>query len=150
MFDSEPQVPLGAEGAHLVLYDGVCGLCRRLLQFLLVRHRARIFNFASLQSPIGRAAVQRAGSDPDNLTSFYVVENYRTPEFRVLAKGRAALFVASALGWPWKATCVFGVLPTTVLDRLYDVVARNRYRLFGRHERCLIPRPEDRDRFVDS
>lgn len=150
MFDSELQVALGAEGAHLVLYDGVCGLCRRLLQLLLVRDRARIFKFASLQSPIGRAAVQRAGRDPDDLTSFYVVANYRTPESRVLSKGRAALFVARVLGWPWRAACLFGVLPTTLLDRLYNVVARNRYRVFGRHEQCLIPRPEDRDRFVDS
>jgi predicted DCC family thiol-disulfide oxidoreductase YuxK len=114
-----------------------------------VHERARTFNFASLQSPIGRAAVQRAGCDPADLTSFYVVANYRTPESSVLSKGRAALFIASALGWPWKAACLFGVLPTALLDRLYTVVARNRYRVLGRHDRCLIPRPEDRDRFVD-
>jgi len=94
--------------------------------------------------------MQRASSDSADLTSFFVVVNYRTPKSRVLSKSRAALFVAGALGWPWKAACLFGGLPTPLLDLLYDVVARNRYRLFGRHEQCLIPRPEDRDRFVDS
>jgi predicted DCC family thiol-disulfide oxidoreductase YuxK len=94
--------------------------------------------------------VQRSGSDPDDLTSFYVVANYRTPEARVLSKSRAALFVAHVLGWPWQAACLFGGVPTALLDTVYGVVARNRYRIFGRHERCLIPRPEYRDRFVDS
>jgi predicted DCC family thiol-disulfide oxidoreductase YuxK len=150
MFNSAPQVVSAGEGAHLVLYDGVCGLCRRLLQFLLVHDRARIFKFASLQSPTGRTAVQRSGNDPDDLTSFYVVANYRTSEPTVLSRGRAALFVARMLGWPWRAACLLGVLPTSLLDRVYGVVARNRYRVFGCHERCLIPRPEDRNRFVDS
>ena len=150
MVDSEPQVGFGGEGAHLVLYDGVCGLCRGLVQFLLARDLGRTFNFASLQSRTGRTAVQTAGSDPDDLSSFFVVSNYRTPQARVLCKGRASLFIASVLGWPWNVACVFGVLPTALLDRLYDVVARNRYRVFGRHEQCLIPRPEYRNRFIDS
>jgi predicted DCC family thiol-disulfide oxidoreductase YuxK len=150
MFESDPQVASAGEGAHLVLYDGACGLCRRLLQFLLAHDRARIFKFASLQSPTGWTAVQRSGNDPDDLTSFYVVTNYRTRQPKVLSQGRAALFVARGLGWPWRAACLFSVLPTTLLDRLYNVVARNRYRVFGRHEQCLIPRPEERDRFVDS
>jgi predicted DCC family thiol-disulfide oxidoreductase YuxK len=146
MSQAEPQ----ATGAHLVLYDGVCGLCSRLLQFLLVHDRARAFNFASLQSPTGQAFVGRFGGSLNELTTFYVVENYRAAgEARGLVKARAALFVAGTIGWPWKAACVFGVLPTALLDRLYDVVARNRYRVFGRYEQCLMPRPEYRDRFVD-
>lgn len=146
MSQAEPQ----AAGAHLVLYDGVCGLCSRLLQFLLAHDRARVFSFASLQSVTGQAFVRRFGGNTDDLTSFYVVANYRAPgNARAHVKARAALFVARSLGWPWKAACVFGVFPTALLDRVYDLVGRNRYRVFGRYDQCLTPRPEYRDRFVD-
>ena len=149
MLDREPQRASG-EGRHLFLFDGVCGLCSRLVQFVLAHDRRRVFNFASLQSPAGRAAVTRSGGNPDDLTTFYVFESYRTPEARRFAKGRAALFVLGTLGWPWRAAGLLGLLPTACLDRLYDLVARNRYRVFGRNEQCLVPRPEFRSRFIDS
>jgi predicted DCC family thiol-disulfide oxidoreductase YuxK len=93
--------------------------------------------------------VERWGGDSHELTSFYVVANYRTPEARAFTRSRAALFVAGELGWPWKMTRIIGILPTAFLDPLYDVVARTRYRLFGRHEQCLVPRAEFRRRFVE-
>jgi predicted DCC family thiol-disulfide oxidoreductase YuxK len=139
----------GGHGAHLVLYDGVCGLCSRLLQFVLTRDRRGVFDFASLQSATGRATVARWGGDPRELTSLYVLANYRTPHAAALTRSRAALFVARELGWPWKATLFMRVLPAPLLDRLYDVVARTRYQVFGRHDQCLMPRPEFRSRFVD-
>jgi predicted DCC family thiol-disulfide oxidoreductase YuxK len=64
-------------------------------------------------------------------------------------KARAALFVARALGLPWSLAALSGVLPTAVLDWGYDIVARYRYRVFGRFEQCMLPRPEQRKRFVD-
>jgi predicted DCC family thiol-disulfide oxidoreductase YuxK len=149
MVDSIAQASSEGQGVHLVLYDGVCGLCNRLLQLLLaVDHRA-VFDFASLQSATGRAIIERAGGHPDDLNSFYVSANYRTPGARVIAKGEAALFVAGALGWPWKLTGLMRALPPGWLDHAYDLVARNRYRIFGRHEQCLAPRPEFRNRFVE-
>jgi predicted DCC family thiol-disulfide oxidoreductase YuxK len=138
-----------AQGAHLVLYDGVCGLCSRLLQFLLTHDHRAVFNFASLQSATGTAIVERCGGDPHELTSFYVLANYRTPASRFFTKSRAALFVAGELGWPWKVARVAGILPSALLDHVYDLVARTRYRIFGRYEQCLVPRPEYRRRFVD-
>jgi predicted DCC family thiol-disulfide oxidoreductase YuxK len=75
--------------------------------------------------------------------------NYRTRCSRIFARSKAALFVASQLGWPWKAAVIARVLPGAVLDRAYNVIARNRYRVFGRFERCLVPRPEFRGRFVE-
>ena len=143
------QDPANADGAHLVLYDGVCGLCHRLLQFLLAHDRRAVFVFASLQSATGRATVERFGGNPDDLSSFVVVSNFRTDRARMVGRGRAALFVAGELGWPWKAAVLFRAVPTVILDRLYDVVARTRYRLFGRYDHCLIPRPEYRRRFID-
>lgn len=149
MAASPVQASPGPHGLHLVLYDGVCGLCSRLVQFLLTHDRRAAFDFASLQSGTGRAIVERSGGNPHQLDSFYLVANYRTPSARVMTKSRAALFVARELGWPWKIACVLGTIPSRVLDRGYDVVARHRYRMFGRSERCLVPQWEFRNRFVE-
>src|SRR5882672_9589038 len=116
----------GSVGAHLVLYDGVCGLCNRLLQFLLRHDRHRVFSFASLQSAVGRSIVEQSGRNPAELTSFYVVADYQTAASRVFARSDAALFVAGALSWPWKAARWMRFVPQAVRGRAYDVVARNR------------------------
>ena len=91
-------------GTHLVLYDGVCGLCSRLLQFLLAHdHRARVqVRLAAERDGTGDGGA-RAAASPQALSSFYVVANYRTPEARAFTRSRAALFVAGQLGWPWTA-----------------------------------------------
>lgn len=148
--DSLAQAPHPAERAHLALYDGFCGMCNSLVQFLL-RHDGRgVFAFASLQSATGRTIVEGLGGDPNHLTSFYVVVNYRTRHRRVIARSTAALFVAGQLGWPWKAAVIARLLPRAVLDRAYDVIARNRHRVFGRYDRCPSPPPGFRDRFIDG
>ena len=149
MIDSATQSTSFGGGAHLVLYDGVCGLCNSLLQFLLTHDRRGVFAFASLQSALGREVVDRLGGDPTELTSFYVLANYRTRHSRIFARSKAALFVAGQLGWPWRAAVLARVLPNAILDHVYNVVARNRYRMFGRFEQCLTPRPEFRSRFVE-
>lgn len=147
MLDSKKQDPPGAEVRHLLLYDGVCGLCSRLVQFVLAYDRRRVFDFASLQSPTGRAATGIA--DGADLTTFYVIAEYQTGHARALTKGQAALFLFRVLGWPWKAAGLLGILPGAWLNWLYDVIARNRYRVFGRQDQCLIPLPEHQNRFVD-
>ena len=149
MADSTAPRPPGSSKVNLVLYDGVCGLCNRMLQFVLNHDRHGVFRFAPLQSATGRAIVERAGGDPDDLDSIYVVAGYRTPAARVLTRSRAALFVARELGWPWMLARPLGLLPTTILDWGYNLVARFRYRAFGRYDQCLLPRPEFRDRFIE-
>ena len=143
------QEPREAAGAHLLLYDGACGLCNRLVQFVLVHDHRTVFNFASLQSPIGQTMVERFGGDPRDLSSFYVVAYYRTSRMKAVTKSRAAVLVAGELGWPWKALGAAGFFPTAALDTVYDLVARNRYRIFGRSETCLVPAPHFRNRFVE-
>src|SRR5262245_60258601 len=149
MVESPVQPPEGSEGRHLLLFDGVCALCSWMVRFVLAADRRRLFRFASLQSATGRAAVRRVGGDPDALNTLYVIADYQRPDAKGLVKGRAQLFIVKTLGWPWKAASVVGVLPVAWLDRLYDVVARYRYPVFGRYEQCLLPRPEHRGRFVD-
>src|SRR6476620_6214924 len=94
MSGARAQAPPESQGRHLVLYDGVCGLCSRLLQFLLSHDHRAVFSFASLQSATGKTMVARWGGSPEELTSFYVVGDFKKPEARVFVRGNAALFVA--------------------------------------------------------
>ena len=93
--------------------------------------------------------VEGVGGDSTELTTFYVLANYRTRDRRMFARSEAALFVARQLGWPWRAAVMAGVLPSALLDRVYNAIARNRYRVFGRFDHCLAPQPEFRGRFVE-
>jgi len=148
MVRSKAQPPSASAGAHLVLYDGVCGLCSRLLQFLIRHDHRRVFSFASLQSAVGQSMVEQRGANPADLTSFYVFADYKSRTSRVFTRSDAALFVAGELGWPWKALRLMRFVPKGIRDRAYDLVARIRYRAFGRYDRCLIPRPEFQSRFI--
>lgn len=147
---SPAQGSSSAEGRHLVLYDGVCCLCNRLVQFLLQHDKRAVFAFAPLQSATGRAIVERAGGDPEDLNSFYVVADFRSPHSRVFMRSDAAVFVAGQLGWPWRIMRAGRLLPKPVRDAIYDVIARTRYRTFGRYESCPLMPPEFRNRFIDD
>lgn len=142
------QSVLKPHGLHLVLYDGVCGLCNRLLQFLLRHDKRGVFVFASLQSATGQAQVVRNRGNPQDLKSFYVLANYRTQDSRVFTRSDAAFFVVDELGWPWRALRIMRVAPRGLRDGVYDLVARIRYRVFGKSEQCLMPRPEFQNRFI--
>ena len=139
-----------SRGDHLIIYDGVCGLCNRLNTFVLPRDRRTVFDFASLQSAVGRSVLQRFGEDATELTTFYVLVNYRSASPTLLSRAAAALFLMETLGMPWRSAGLLRMLPMRWLDRLYDLVARHRYRLFGRSDSCPIPRPEYRHRFLDT
>jgi len=136
-------------GRHLVLYDGVCGLCNSLVQFVLPRDRGGAFDFASLQSATGRGWLERFGRNPDALDTFVVVVEYRGTAPAVRTRGDAALFVARELGLPWRLLGILRVLPRRLRDLGYDVIARRRYRLFGRYDACPLPPPEAKERFID-
>jgi predicted DCC family thiol-disulfide oxidoreductase YuxK len=140
---------LHSGGDHLILYDGMCGLCDRWIQFVLPRDHRGLFVFAPLQSPTARSVLQRFGRCPAALDTFYVVRNYQSDSPDLLWKGKAALFVLEALGGVWGAASALRILPAAVLDGGYDLVARNRYRWFGRLATCRIPAPHERARFID-
>ncbi|HYU78207.1 MAG TPA: DCC1-like thiol-disulfide oxidoreductase family protein [Vicinamibacterales bacterium] len=137
-------------GRHLILYDGVCGLCNRLTQFVIRHDERAAFDFAALQSDIGRSFLVKFGLNPNDIDTFAVVAEYKTPGAAMLTKSRASMFVLRTLGWPWRAFTVLGALGRTVGDRLYDLVAKNRYRVFGRYESCIVPSAEIRKRFIDA
>jgi predicted DCC family thiol-disulfide oxidoreductase YuxK len=139
-----------AEPHHLLLYDGECGFCHAAVRFVLARDRRRTFQFAALQSAAADAALAPFGGRPADLSTFYVIESFRGGRASLHARSDAALFVAVALGWPWRMAGVFRVLPRAWRDALYNVVARHRHRILGPAEACLLPGPDDRDRFLDA
>jgi len=129
----------------LILYDGVCRLCTGTVLFVIKRDARKCFRFASLQSPLGRQLLVRLGLSPDELKTFVLVD-----EDGHFTKSTAALRVARRLGGLWPAVGLLALVPRPIRDAVYDWVARNRYRWFGRREQCLIPDPDVQDRFVDT
>ena len=141
------------EQHQILLYDGVCGLCNRFVRFVLERDRAGTFRFAALQSEFARAALARHGLDADALETVYVLRPAGEGEASgeaVLARSAAVLFVLSRLGRPWAWLRALGILPAPVLDLGYRLVARYRYRLFGRSDACRLPEPGWTERFIAS
>jgi predicted DCC family thiol-disulfide oxidoreductase YuxK len=134
---------------HVLLYDGVCGLCDRLVQWVLVRDRNDLFRFAALQSHLAKEVLPRRGKDPRQLDTIYVIADHDTPNERVYQKARAALFVLDQIGGPWRLTRPLRWLPTFLLDLGYDAIAKTRYRIFGKLDECRIPTPSERRKFID-
>jgi predicted DCC family thiol-disulfide oxidoreductase YuxK len=115
----------------ILLYDGVCGLCNRLVQFILRRDRGAVFQFASLQSPFAAEILARHSVHPADLDTVYVVVNHNQPDESL------------------RARCLLSWLPRPLCDWGYRVVAHNRYRIFGRYDVCPLPGEDVRDRFLD-
>ena len=138
------------ESNPIVLYDGVCGLCNRLTQFILKHDKHDRFRFASLQSEFAANILKRHGADPEDLDTVYVVVDYNKPGERLLARSDAILHIATELGGIWKLGGAGRVLPRPIRDAMYKLVARNRYRLFGKYESCMLPEPKHRAKFLDA
>jgi predicted DCC family thiol-disulfide oxidoreductase YuxK len=134
----------------IILYDGVCGLCNRFVQFVLKRDRKDRFRFAALQSNFARAVLERHGLNPDGLDTVYLVLDCGQPSERLLSRNNAATAVLKELGGFWKFWAPWlDLLPKKFGDWRYALVARNRYRFFGKHETCPLPSKKDRHKFLD-
>ncbi|MCA1575588.1 MAG: DCC1-like thiol-disulfide oxidoreductase family protein, partial [Acidobacteria bacterium] len=133
----------------LVLYDGVCGLCNGLNQFLLKRDPDNHFRFASLQSEFAASLLKRYDISAVDLDTVYVVADYGQSSQRLFARSDAVLHVVGQLGGVWSVFRAGRALPKAVREALYNVVARHRYRVFGKYEVCLMPEEKYRKRFLD-
>ena len=134
----------------IVLYDGVCGLCNRLVQFVLKNDRNDVFRFASLQSKLAEQILVRHRLRSESLETVYVVLDYGLAEERVLSRLNAVVYVLQQLGGPLTyVSALLRVLPAPVQNFLYGLVARNRYRVFGRYETCPLPDGDTRSKFLD-
>lgn len=134
----------------IIFYDGVCGLCNRLVQFVLKHDKRDYFRFAALQSELASTTLRRHNRDSQDLDTVYVVVEYSQPTERLLARSGAILFLLKHLGGIWKLAAIGKVLPRPVRDGIYKLVARNRYRVFGKFESCMLPEPKHRGKFLDQ
>jgi predicted DCC family thiol-disulfide oxidoreductase YuxK len=125
------------------LFDGVCNLCNRSVQFILKRDRRSIFRFASLQSSLGQSLLKRSGLPAGDLDSFVLVEDNM-----LYTRSTAALRVCRKLGGAWSLLSAFRIIPRPLRDGIYNWVARHRYKWFGKQDSCWLPSPEWADKFL--
>jgi predicted DCC family thiol-disulfide oxidoreductase YuxK len=134
-----------AQPTAVVLFDGVCHLCNSSVAFI-IRHDPRgHFKFAPIQSPIGQESLRRHHIPTDALDTFVVIEGGRA-----YTRSTAALRVARRLSGLWSAAYVLIVVPRVVRDFIYKVIARNRYKWFGKREECMMPTLEVKERFLET
>ena len=127
----------------IVLFDGVCNFCNASVNFVIERDKAGYFKFAPLQSEIGEELAAKHGIDKIDTDSVIVVENEKS-----YTHSSAAMRIAKELDGIWSALYVFVVVPKPIRDFFYKLFAKNRYRLFGKQEACMMPTPEIRTRFL--
>jgi predicted DCC family thiol-disulfide oxidoreductase YuxK len=138
-------------GFHsVVLYDGVCGLCNGLNQFLLKRDRHDRFRFASLQSEFAAALLKKHDVNSIDLDTVYVVDNYGQANERLLSRSDAVLHVLRQIGGIWNLFRLGSTIPKSLRDALYNLVVQNRYRMFGKYEVCLMPEERFKHKFLDQ
>jgi predicted DCC family thiol-disulfide oxidoreductase YuxK len=128
----------------IVLFDGVCNLCNGAVQFIINRDREGCFSFASLQSAVGQAQLRQFGLATDAFDTFVLVEGGKA-----YTRSTAALRIARRLPGAWRLLYALMIMPRPLRDWMYGLVARNRYRLFGRRDSCMMPTPELRAKFLD-
>jgi predicted DCC family thiol-disulfide oxidoreductase YuxK len=127
----------------ILLFDGVCNLCNQSVQFIINRDKAGLFQFAALQSDVGIALMQKYQLPTDLDTVVLVLGN------KAYTRSDAALQVLRHLGMPWSLATVFFILPKGFRDLVYNYIAKNRYRWFGRQESCMMPTADLKRRFLD-
>jgi predicted DCC family thiol-disulfide oxidoreductase YuxK len=139
-----PAEAVGTEVEPIVLYDGVCGLCARSVRFILRRERDHTLRFAPLQGPTAAALRARYPEIPTTLESVVYITGGKA-----YVRSKAFLHLASHLRAPWRWAHAFRWMPGFLLDLGYLVIARLRYRLWGKTDACELPSPENRPRFLD-
>jgi predicted DCC family thiol-disulfide oxidoreductase YuxK len=127
----------------VILFDGVCNFCNKMVNFVIRQDRKSVFLFCALQSSTGERLLKEYNIDWKANDSFVVIENNKAH-----LKSDAALKLYNRLPWYWKWTQVFWIFPKFIRDWVYNVIAKNRYKWFGKREQCMIPPSETRQKFL--
>ncbi len=128
----------------IVLFDGVCNLCSGAVQFIVRHDRKQQFKFSSLQSEVGKELLKQYQLDSDYLHSLVFIDNGK-----IYTKSSGALRIAKYLDGGWPLLYVFMIFPRFIRDAVYQWVAQNRYRWFGKKKECWMPTPALRARFLE-
>lgn len=130
--------------SHIILYDGVCNLCNGMVRFIIKKDKKALFRFAAIQSQTGQSLItQYANDDEEKTVSIYYIRNQEC-----YRKSAAILYILKDLGKGWKLLFPLIHIPAILRDSLYLFISRNRYKLFGREQTCMIPTPEIKNRFI--
>jgi predicted DCC family thiol-disulfide oxidoreductase YuxK len=136
--------------APIILYDGVCGLCNRFVQFILRQDRKAVFRFASLQSSLAGEILSRHGLDGKDLNTVYLILDPGTAGEQILFRSGAVLEILQQLGGVWRPiSFALQLFPPSLRNIAYGGIARRRYQIFGRADSCILPSARHRDRFLD-
>ncbi len=128
----------------VVLFDGVCNLCSNSVQFILKRDRKNQFLFGSLQGEYGQSVLRKYQLPVNEFNSFMLIE-----DDKLYTKSTGALRMLKHLGGGWRLLYAFIIVPKFIRDAVYNWIARNRYKWFGKKNECWLPRPEWKARFLD-
>lgn len=134
---------LPAATGPIVVFDGMCVLCSANAQFVLANDKAQKFRLAAMQGPVGSALFQHFGIDPNDPDTIIVVDGDK-----VWRDSDAVLKIYAGLGWPWRIAGIFRLVPRLIRDPMYRLVARNRYRVFGKRETCWVPTADQANRVL--
>jgi len=129
----------------LILFDGVCNLCNNTVQYVIKHDEKDVFRFTTLQSEIGQTIIKKYNIDVSKTDSILLFTN----EDGIKVKSTAALHIAKHLGFPNNIMSVFLIIPAFIRNYVYDYIAKNRYKWYGKREECMIPTPELRAKFLD-
>ena len=130
---------------HIILFDGVCNFCNDSVRFVMKRDKKDLYRYASLQSDLGRQMTEERGIDTSEVDSTILI----VPGEAYYLKSDAALEISKNLNALYPLLNIFSIIPRSLRDYVYDIVARNRYKWFGKKEECQIPTPEERSKFLD-
>lgn len=133
------------ENKKLILFDGVCNLCDSSVQYVIKHDKKNMFLFAALQSDIGKQIIKKFNIDTKKTDSILLY----TPNKSIEYKSTAALKIAYYLGFPQNVISIFLIIPTFIRNAVYDFIAKNRYKWYGKKEACMIPTPELKEKFLE-
>jgi predicted DCC family thiol-disulfide oxidoreductase YuxK len=128
----------------VIFFDGVCNYCNSMANLVIRQDKKKVFRFAALQSNTGQQVLKEWSLPPGKFDSFLLLDNGK-----LYYKSTAVLRVANKLPWYWKWSQLFWILPRSIRDGGYNIIARNRYKWFGKKDQCMIPTPEVKERFLD-
>lgn len=142
-YRDDGSVPDFPDDHPIIVFDGECIFCSGWVEFVLRHDRHGRYRFITAQSPLGEALYRHYGLNSRAYETNILIENGRA-----FQKADGSLRMAAGLGFPWSLSRILRVVPIALLDPLYELIARNRYRIAGRRNSCFVPTPEHRSRFI--
>lgn len=128
----------------IILFDGLCILCDASVQYIIKHDKKDIFRFSTLQSEVGQKILMHLGINPNQIDSIILYE----PGIAYYFKSNAAIEIAKGLSGIFRLATIFLILPVSFRDIVYDFIAKNRYKWFGKKEQCIIPTQENLSKFL--